>query len=459
MSIPPNSVYVTSEESSNNRLKWIGIIIVLLLLVGGGLLLYYYRDKIWNSSDSQQKATTPAPTDSSMGGGLLGQTNLQSTTTPLRGDEQSSIEPTTTPRSGDEQSSIEPTTTPPSTTTDAPSTTTDAPSTTTESCIYLKGKVKSGSGDENLDHEDYTTDSMRDCCNACNEMDKCKTFVYKIDDKTCWLKDDIYPRSTNSGSGYVYGYSQSLSCDFFEGEAKSGSGDEDLTDEPGITPPVILSAEDCCNACNERDGCKTFVYKTDDKTCWLKDDIYGRSSNSRSGYVYGYNQSISCDFFEGEAKSGSGKDLDDEPSSLDSAEDCCNACTERDGCKTFTYKTDDELCWLKDDINPRSTNSRSGYVSGYSQSLSCDFFEGEAKSGSGDEDIEDGLFFDISAEECCNACNETNGCKTFTYKAAGTGTCWLKDDIYPRNSNSRSGYVSGYSVPTGEEGFTLDGLE
>jgi len=117
-------------------------------------------------------------------------------------------------------------------------------------------------------------------------------------------------------------------CAIQIGEGKSGTGNEDIDMLTNIT-----SAEECCNECTGNSECKSFVYRSVDQECWLKDEVFDRADDSRPGYVFG-------------------KPKPSESSLTISLKECEDLVKNENDYESFVYDFENGKCFPTTDIKP-----------------------------------------------------------------------------------------------------------
>ena len=198
-----------------------------------------------------------------------------------------------------------------------------------------------------------TVDSAAACCDVCSSNSTCSYFSFQTDSKACLFKNSRADRRANSKR--VSGYSASYSCELDSGYDYYGY---DLVD-PTPSTTSASSAEQCCSLCNAEPRCQYFSFSPTDQFCFLKSSNAGRRSNSNR--ISGKRTMYSCVAEEGYDYYGA--DLGS--ITVDSAEECCQACSSNSTCSYFTYETDgSQACLFKSSSAGRV--ARSNRISGQS---------------------------------------------------------------------------------------------
>ncbi|KAL3660557.1 hypothetical protein V7S43_014312 [Phytophthora oleae] len=198
----------------------------------------------------------------------------------------------------------------------------------------------------------------------------------------------------------------------------------DIGSAPAPTP------WDCCVPCSNRAGCRAYTWTNlNDGTCWFKS---GRGTiNVNSGARSAIMSSTSGCQLETNVDY-QGNDIGS--ASASRASDCCTLCTNRAGCRAFTFTGG--TCWLKSSKGQMvvSTGATSGTP--YLEAATCGLETGLDYVGN---DI--GSAPSSTAGGCCSICQNFGGCRAFSWSG---GTCWLKNrkDATIR----RDGVISGQST-------------
>ncbi|KAF0711710.1 Aste57867_5126 [Aphanomyces stellatus] len=166
----------------------------------------------------------------------------------------------------------------------------------------------------------------------------------------------------------------------------------------------------CCTDCQATSGCKAYTWV--DGTCYLKSSQGKR--HAMPGAVSGVlpiaklqpacNVERDVDYF--------GNDLS--TTDQDDPADCCSDCQATKGCQVYTWANG--VCYLKSSQGRRS--AMAGAVSGTMATATCstqsnmDYVGNDIASTEQDD-----------AANCCADCQETAGCKAYTWL---DGTCYLK---------------------------------
>merc|ERR1711862_385580 len=107
------------------------------------------------------------------------------------------------------------------------------------------------------------------------------------------------------------------------------------------------------------------------------------------------------------------------------ADECCSRCVAEAACVGYTYRLDNNECWLKSAVADYRADSltTSGTVSAPSEQ--CDTHEGMNNDGVNIYAKADAV---TSADECCSRCIAEDGCVGFTYRHDNK-ECWLKSAV------------------------------
>ena len=106
--------------------------------------------------------------------------------------------------------------------------------------------------------------------------------------------------------------------------------------------------EECSNACNDEDGCKSFALRKSDNNCWLKSKFGGDGPMPNDNFI---SRNMECNTKELDlscARDGQdfvGSDVRHFEST--SLEDCARVCRMTEDCRSLTLRKSDNYCWLK----------------------------------------------------------------------------------------------------------------
>lgn len=225
-----------------------------------------------------------------------------------------------------------------------------------------------------------TVDSAAACCDACSSNSTCSYFSYRTDNQACMFKSSSAGRVANSKR--ISGYSESYSCELDSGYDYYGY---DLVDPSPSA--AASSAEECCSQCNAEPRCQYFSFSPVDKFCYLKWSNADRRSNSAR--ISGKRTVYSCVAEEGYDYSGADLGF----ITVDSAEECCTACSSNSTCSYFTYETDgSRACLFKSSSAGRVANPLR--ISGQSTAAGNNSSKGgtqdnktDTKGGGTDDDV------------------------------------------------------------------------
>jgi hypothetical protein len=248
---------------------------------------------------------------------------------------------------------------------------------------------------------------------------------------------------------------------------------------PGVPQYRVDSGADCCAMCTATEGCEAWSWghafdHPNHKLCYLKSksNFVLSERENRDFFVSGYKDcTASCPAdlpepgcaikgveFDGNKLAGS-----DSPR-LDSAADCCDLCSQTDGCLAWTWghafdHDEHKRCYLKDSDEYKlglNTDNRDHYTSGYRDCVAacpvipeptCTIpkvhFEG---SNMGDSPRLD------TAAQCCAMCTATEGCEAWSWGHAWDHPdhkrCYMKDDAtffkLGKDTEPHEHYVSGF---------------
>jgi hypothetical protein len=337
-------------------------------------------------------------------------------------------------------------------------------------------------------------DTVAQCCALCEATEGCKAWTYgntfgNEDRKHCYMKDDDV---------YKHGADIESDVDFVSGYPTCDSPCPPQADPPacqivnvefsgaklwGAGEPIVSTAGDCCKLCDETEGCKAWTYgnyfgNDDRKKCFLKDDDYfklGIGTDDRVGFVSGYSGCTApcpviedpvCTYegvvFESNKLWGVGEPI------VDTAAGCCALCESTAGCKAWTWgntfgNTDRRHCYMKDDDEYKqglSLKSDVDFVSGFPTcdapcppappDPTCQYtgvvFENHKLWGVGEP-------ITSTSAACCKLCEDTVGCKAWTWGNTFGNTerryCYLKDDdseyLLGISTKLDVDFISGYN--------------
>ncbi|KAG9398660.1 hypothetical protein AC1031_014442 [Aphanomyces cochlioides] len=194
------------------------------------------------------------------------------------------------------------------------------------------------------------------------------------------------------------------------------------TDYPGhdIRRTSQVNAADCCGDCAATPGCVVSTWSNyEGGTCWLKKS---KATAVRTANVTSVSVKFECPALEADSDYA-GNDISS--TSRANASDCCYDCNTTPSCQVYVWTNfNGGTCWLK---SAKGTKvPKLGAVAGATRMYNnrkCDVLL----------DDTDYTGHDIksttrsSADQCCDDCKATVGCRLYVWTGQNGGTCWLKD--------------------------------
>jgi hypothetical protein len=269
-------------------------------------------------------------------------------------------------------------------------------------------------------YRSLATASPQVCSDACKRDAACRSFAWTPDQ--CWLQNDA-PELV-SHPGFVSG----LPPPFETATDRSGS------DYTNFVPSAAMP-ELCASACQiDAAMCKAWTYDAPVGTapahCWLKNAVPAATAAATAiSGVANRLLEVGYDRPGGDYWHGPGFSF---------AAQCAQKCAADKACRSFSWTSTTNTCWLKNTVPQASAGPIS--VAGVKRGVEVDVDRAGAN-------ISSFASTDPSPFACQAACAGNLGCKAWTYVRPVTGsrdyTCYIKSGIAPAVASPDRGLVSG----------------
>eukprot|EP00210_Caulerpa_lentillifera_P002377 g2280.t1 len=180
---------------------------------------------------------------------------------------------------------------------------------------------------------------------------------------------------------------------------------------------------ECCTLCQERHGCRAWIWRGNLHHCWLKDRI--SPPTECEDCVGGIFHTVIAGVCQEHRGTWNGTDIEVRVGTT--IGDCCNACHVNPDCRAWTFKNSTSpRCFLKSTIGEATncTNCRSGTRD--PASIDCHTRSGVDWYGS---DINGANpYTNSNPEECCDYCRHDTSCKAWLFRETSL-TCYLKFEV------------------------------
>ena len=125
------------------------------------------------------------------------------------------------------------------------------------------------------DYENMETASAEACCKSCEDDDKCLSYAWSAQNKTCYLKSAVPSRSSNSNT------TSGMKTSAVPPPGRCSLTLEKGTDRFGgdYTNLETKTAEACCTSCDGDRRCLSYAWNADTRRCYLKSSVPPVSTN------------------------------------------------------------------------------------------------------------------------------------------------------------------------------------
>ena len=294
------------------------------------------------------------------------------------------------------------------------------------------------------------TESMEDCVRLCRDTENCKAINYRESDGYCWLKNK---RGGSSGPYHAFGHmAMNMECDntpitnfdcLREGISFYSAQLRNL---------AVADIQECAMHCQDTENCKAITYQDSRHQCYLKSRSGGYYPQVSEGYS---SMNMKCNISEAEnmdcLRAGINYPGADKGNlEVSDMEECVRYCRETEGCKSVTFRTSDNRCYLK---SQRGGSSGPLIAAGHdSMNMECDNSPvKDLNCTRNGFNYPGGDLRNLVVEEkedCVKHCRDTEYCKAIVISEKNsTLTCYLKNRKV------------GLSVPVAAAGYESMNME
>lgn len=272
--------------------------------------------------------------------------------------------------------------------------------------VMLRG-LELGLDRGGADITSFTATNAAACRDQCSQRSDCQSFSYVTSSSTCFVKGIVPSAGPNS----VVTSGMSLSQAQYDLPGSDLSG----------MPLAGHTADSCEAACARRSDCRAYTFTATNGNCWLKSAAPAPAActNCWSGIKKSLEVSVDRP----------GSDLAGMPlTGITSAATCQTRCVQRNDCRSFTWVSSANTCWLKGFVAGPVTGA-SGITSGVRRGIEVNV----DRPGS---DLSSVDLTDPVPEECQRRCEADAACQAWTLVTKPSGLfngdvnrCFLKNAV------------------------------